>query len=1151
MSYFNSVASANGPEAPISKEVASQTNSNNSTSSSVTYLIASGPPVPLNKAYSIDTVSGQLTKTDYQNGYKFHAVNASVDNIDDLSRLISQLSKDPTVALIRGLKKPNVKQVEVQRTKENFEEHPDGSYFVMLDFDNISSELDPLSVDAIESIVAKLPPEFHNASYFYQHSNSAGICDQGGNRLKSGVNVHLFFWLNRRVKGPVLNAYLQLYCYENNHYSVGENKAGYVEVKTIIDPAPIRSHVQLHYIAAPTINEGVQCDLKAEQRQGLVRKEKLSVVLPVIVSNIESKAKQMKYDLKREYELANGYTHQKMTTYKPDGSLALHEFSIVSSGTIRTERTLARYELSTNRQYVTLYFADENSPGSWFVSKHTPQFGTRHGDYHKVTLKELCPEAHALIRDTLKWFSEVPHHHLELQDGYLPSIETFATAKVALILAPTGSGKTKAAIDWIGACKDNGELIIYVAPTIALVNQMYADLTNAGLSCGHYQNIELVSVRDFAVIVTTNESLPKFVRADCYAYKPFKIIFDEIHSTFDSVMGNEKRAIQFHDVILKANKTLLLTGTMTDVQRICLTSVIGQAYSKLAEDNYCCYEFTPFKKNPIVLRRSSEFYQNVYALFSDLKVMKEDNQSLPRVVIVVDSSKMKVYEMLLAKMGLADEAHVVSRPESSQAAIEEARVSQRPILITSPLFGVGINLANEPNVLWACFDRINADTNQIVQTLNRANRGQVACKVAIYGNVDDKGDELLELPEKSRLKAEVRSRIEEETTIAGLLEEYWHIDRVTYLSLRKLEKNSTRSLTILHKADAIQNFTFVEDENELNADKTVREIKSERDQMGKLKKNARYEYEVQVEAIRDSWKLASQNELLIKLEALSEERERSHLIHAPRVDREIQNDELAIVMLLCNVSANQARRVNIVKLRRLFNDLSPWMSCQYNPDFADNWALAMAEKCLHIAYLLNRLNKVRADQLTPQDLVNALTRNRTFASSFWSLSGHDSDYQQIHEKIDRYKLQRDRARARGSDKHKQKVARHGFELLESLLSPLGIYFERQKSNGRTTINYDWLIVPAGWDLVKMEADMLREHVRLKSLPYSQKTPIVEESEYSSRLPMAKEVCSTCVFYKQMSCTLGHPIDSFEQLDDIARENTCREYQLYKPVKFKG
>lgn len=75
-----------------------------------------------------------------------------------------------------------------------------------------------------------------------------------------------------------------------------------------------------------------------------------------------------------------------------------------------------------------------------------------------------------------------------------------------------------------------------------------------------------------------------------------------------------------------------------------------------------------------------------------------------------------------ASTASGEQALVVSRQENTPEEIEDARTSDKPILISSPLFGLGLNFLHAPEILWCRFDKVQADTSQIIQSVNRANR---------------------------------------------------------------------------------------------------------------------------------------------------------------------------------------------------------------------------------------------------------------------------------------------------------------------------------------------------------------------------------------------------------------------------------------------
>lgn len=343
---------------------------------------------------------------------------------------------------------------------------------------------------------------------------------------------------------------------------------------------------------------------------------------------------------------------------------------------LRSGRTYRDGKLSTDGKFFTLFFADENSPGSYYVVKDRPEFAYRHGG-DKMLLKELSAGAHAHVRDVLQWFTEIPHHDLSLDEqGFLPPLASFAQAKVSLILAPTGSGKTKAAIDWMRSKISAKSLIVYAAPTIALVNQMRSDLTSAGMSCHLYTDTWKSSLPNFGVIVTTNQSMRRILDLIYDAYLPHHLIVDEIHTGMDEFMKRKRENEAFESAMSKASQTLLLTGTLTKVQRTKIVSTVGHALGGLTEELYCCYEFPSVKRNSLIIRPSANFNSDFVELIDELQAKAKAGEPLLRVVVLLDTSKMRKYQTLLEQYELAQYAHVVSRPENSPEDIELARVSR-------------------------------------------------------------------------------------------------------------------------------------------------------------------------------------------------------------------------------------------------------------------------------------------------------------------------------------------------------------------------------------------------------------------------------------------------------------------------------------------
>ncbi|TCG00423.1 hypothetical protein BZM26_12760 [Paraburkholderia strydomiana] len=541
---------------------------------------------PLNKRFKFDE-NGEVKKDNYQNAFLYDAETTTVSGIEELARVIEVCSAATNRILIRGSPAKG-KHKRVQRLEHKFPEHPEGTPWVMLDFDDVAlpDGFDPLSLDAIEWVITKLPPEFHEASYFYQHSASAGILQSDGTPLKSGLNVHLFFWLNRRIPGKTLSAYLTKHCFENGLYQIEKNQGGVVQPTTWVDPAPIRSSVQPHFVAAPTIDTGVQCRLVPEKRQGLVPKAQDSVCAPEIGLDFVDQARRIKTKILEDYKRRHGYQTRTVTT-SVAGKIAVTHYSVPArdpSQSPRIGRTFLDGRLR-DEKYLTLYFDDEGSPGSWYVCRDRPQLAYRHGDAAALPLKELSLGAHEHVRDKLRWFSEVPHRHLELVNGYLPTLSDFATAKVSLVLSPTGSGKTTATIHWIRSQIERRQLVLYAAPTIALVKQMRDELVRSELNTAYYEEIWGMNFPPSGVIVTTIDSLPRLLK-EAYANNvAHSLIFDEIHQGLDRFMGRSTGLTDLESALSKSRQSLLLTGTLTDVQRHALVEVARHALGTLTEND--------------------------------------------------------------------------------------------------------------------------------------------------------------------------------------------------------------------------------------------------------------------------------------------------------------------------------------------------------------------------------------------------------------------------------------------------------------------------------------------------------------------------------------------------------------------------------------
>ena len=192
----------------------------------------------------VSTVDG-VVKHDYNAGLLFKVFEPMpVGNITDLSELLTALESWSSCLVIRGAPRDAGYIGKWVRRKGsgmegNFHTPPDGRHWVLIDFDKIvipkRLSLKKSPVAAREYLVKLLPAEFHDATYHWSLSSSAGMGDP------TKVSMHLWFWLLSPTPDSVLKAWAK---------DVNQ-RAGL----KLVDPA-LFQHVQAHYTAAP-IFEGL------------------------------------------------------------------------------------------------------------------------------------------------------------------------------------------------------------------------------------------------------------------------------------------------------------------------------------------------------------------------------------------------------------------------------------------------------------------------------------------------------------------------------------------------------------------------------------------------------------------------------------------------------------------------------------------------------------------------------------------------------------------------------------------------------------------------------------------------------------------------------------------------------------------------------
>jgi hypothetical protein len=141
-----------------------------------------------------------LTKQNFSIGNSFQVVEEQVSDLKSLSNVLQKLENEPTHTIIRG-SLVDGQAGAVHRTKETFISTP--RQWCMIDIDSLAWDGDSRDQQAMLSYATQqLPVEFQSVDFCYQFSSSMGI--------KSGIRVHLWFWLDRPCSDNEMKVWLRM-----------------------------------------------------------------------------------------------------------------------------------------------------------------------------------------------------------------------------------------------------------------------------------------------------------------------------------------------------------------------------------------------------------------------------------------------------------------------------------------------------------------------------------------------------------------------------------------------------------------------------------------------------------------------------------------------------------------------------------------------------------------------------------------------------------------------------------------------------------------------------------------------------------------------------------------------------------------------------
>ena len=147
----------------------------------------------------VKTFSGpDVIQQPFSTGKMFNATEEPVSDLQSLSTLLQRLESDPTQTIIRGSLIEGQAN-PVPRNKETFTSTP--RQWCMIDIDSLAWDGDINDQRTmLAHAIQQLPSEFQAVDCWYHFSSSMGI--------KSGINVHLWYWLERRCSDNEMKAWL-------------------------------------------------------------------------------------------------------------------------------------------------------------------------------------------------------------------------------------------------------------------------------------------------------------------------------------------------------------------------------------------------------------------------------------------------------------------------------------------------------------------------------------------------------------------------------------------------------------------------------------------------------------------------------------------------------------------------------------------------------------------------------------------------------------------------------------------------------------------------------------------------------------------------------------------------------------------------------
>ena len=455
-------------------------------------------------------------------------------------------------------------------------------------------------------------------------------------------------------------------------------------------------------------------------------------------------------------------------------------------------------------------------------------------------------------------------------------------------------------------------------------------------------------------------------------------------------------------------------------------------------------------------------------------------------------------------------------------------------------------------MFWTYFGYLKVDESQIIQTVNRANRDNNPCEVRIYaGSLDDSP---YRIPNEANENLRIRAYFEEEASLEGLLDSHFQIDRLSYQQLRDGEKVTAKALYRLKTDNAIQNYSIVE-----TWDEWLTPTEEDQEIAKSALTAARARYDSAISNLLDRYEGETQALLLHFMD--HNYKDSQDFRNVARLKKEFEDTEIALSMALARTDdVSVGKKIEAVRLRRLFGDVTVFLSSQYDPHRYKRWMETAAEKTGELIPLIITLDQLKSGVLDGVQFGWAM-RTKLFRRAILASANSHNDFIKWEKRLENLDAYQEEYRQKAGKRRREKLNDLAFAFARFYLGTIGVYFEKTRAaDGYMRIDPCQPVVP-DWNFEGMAHRLLVKAAHFLALPkipaenesdpltWLEQQKVVEDREWHQR-DVSKELCRLCVHCEPyFICALGRPIQP-DWIGNYAATDQCNAFKKI-PAKAMG